>query len=458
MVIFTSVIVINAFSGAITTKAPVTVGLFCIVGPLMVFFYYNSYAKLPCRLFLGMSLVSFIVSAIMMSGMYSAVFNFYYFSAVLFLAVVVRMALSSTYPMRSLIVSVYAAVNFVMYSSLVYYVLIYLPGGVKSYGGFGYSFFFDDKSHYTIFLGFYIYMTALFADNLRHDVVGGRAGGGRVVLHSIHMLFALVITLILSSSTFSRLIVFFLPLVVFVFYFMIDAAVSVKIRGPRRRILTGRISFMVYFCLAVFIAFIIIPMVIENATVRRITRLAENGADAAFESHILLIKLALTSKFESISNFIWGVGLGNFQIEIRDNGLLQYLTRYKGNFSHATGSYLPVHSVWATIFIEMNIFFFSMIMMFVFYIFLSAIFYLNIHTAGFVAGIFLSSMFYTTINEPFYFIMWAVIIMYSVSWAQRSKVNLLDLLKVVRTDGITRQSSGIAAVRVVEHGDEPSGT
>ena len=67
-------------------------------------------------------------------------------------------------------------------------------------------------------------------------------------------------------------------------------------------------------------------------------------------------------------------------------------------------------------------------------------------------------MFYTTINEPFYFIMWAVIIMYSVSWAQRSKVNLLDLLKVVRTDGITRQSSGIAAVRVVEHGDEPSGT
>ncbi|GGB48168.1 hypothetical protein GCM10011505_31550 [Tistrella bauzanensis] len=166
--------------------------------------------------------------------------------------------------------------------------------------------------------------------------------------------------------------------------------------------------------------------------------------DNSFASHVMLIRLAAEVKVFNVWNMLFGVGLGNFQHSILDTGGVVYVIQYKSLLQNLYVGYMPTHSVWASIFVELNIVAFLIILMVILYYTILSLYLKRFDVFAFLGGLVLSSMFYSTINEAFYSVIWITVI----ASLERTRSRMADKRTVI--PGISRPVT-IRGTGVVAH-------
>ena len=250
---------------------------------------------------------------------------------------------------------------------------------------------FDDKSH-AIFLGFfYSFIVFCFGQSPKHLIV------------SLAFFF-------LSLMTMSRLAVIFLPFYLFVFLKIFYQ----NFTGIERKTTQTKLIKYVLFLL-VFLAFIFtgVYFIVHYSDaifdvfkllerVKSIDSVQKSGSTIA---HLYLIELAISLKFENISNFIFGISPGGFSDAIASSSIdLSGLAiidpqAYELIFEGLT----PIHSVHASFFLEFSIVFFLCYLLFI-----TSTFYLLIRRKHWIVLMFYfpfmaSITFYSTHNELLFY-------------------------------------------------------
>ncbi|WP_372072675.1 hypothetical protein P7L75_10885 [Tistrella mobilis] len=411
--VFVFLVLMNGFAGALPVDAPAAVALFVVAAPVYSVLVLINLKSVPYPKFSLFVLVSLMISLAQASTMYNLAFNIYYASAALFIILVFYMIRNRMLSITSIFRYTYISIAFAIYFSVFDFLFLVSRSGGLYRGTWGYSLFFDDKSHYTVFIGFFLFLGAM----VLRDIARERKLQGvypsiwfsRVV--PLWIVFNSVVALMMSSTTMSRLIVFFVPAFVFQVYYAVECLFFLGKRYDQHKKVSLFYVFTLIFLIIGLIVFIAAgDAIVNNPTFRRVIMVLEQQQDNSFKAHVLLIELAIRSKFLSLSNFIFGVGLGNYQHEILENGLALELTSHMSVYRTAARGYLPAHSVWGTLWIEANIAMFLVVMCGILWIVAQGIIRGVFAASAFALGLIGSSMFYNTINEPFYFVMWLCVI------------------------------------------------
>ena len=264
---------------------------------------------------------------------------------------------------------------------------------------FFYSFFMQDKTYFLIYLYTIIFVEVFFYKLQKKEI-------------SFFSYIYVLILILLSVTTASRSLAFFLPLCIAILF---DALQNKSINKLiKYSVLLSLISFFSYI-------FYTLSLVTESMGIddplyafdRFLSVLDTN--DTSSSSHFLFLKIAVNQKFSDFYNFFFGVGLANFQFAAANSLLFGELSQYEDYMRYAVYSpgflYMPGVSIWGELFLELPIFlflpilFYSLKLLYESYVFREYINFL------FIFGLFSSGLFYSSHHSSaFYFALFLIIL------------------------------------------------
>ncbi|WP_372001801.1 hypothetical protein P7L68_22375 [Tistrella mobilis] len=403
-----AVLFLNAVTGVVS-KAPLTIPMIIAATLFIVPLWMKSFRSPQVQRVIIALLVSVLISSFMSHGIRSAVFNIYYASSFLFLGFYVIFARTPLFDYYRYMRAVIIAMSAVSVLAILHYFLVFL-GSAAMYQDIRYSFFFDDKSHFSVYLGFFMFCLSNY---VRVTVVRADNAQWTWKKRAAFSLFALTImgvALFVSTTTLSRLGVLFFPLILFILYYLLRLNFQARISPGGSRLLAINLLILVS-SFAVFLAWATGAFdEIDNSFFNRVAKLSKLMEDDSFASHVMLIRLAIEAKVHTVFNMIFGVGLGNFQYSLIESGGFVHIAKYKSLLGEFYVGYMPTHSVWASIFVETSFVVSLIVMVVILYYFMLGFALRAFDAPIFIGGLFISSMFYSTVNEAFYIIIWATII------------------------------------------------
>lgn len=232
------------------------------------------------------------------------------------------------------------------------------------------NFGFDDKSHAVFFCAFYAFLALKL---LR--------GKYRFVVSAIFM--------ILSLMTISRLVIFFLPFYIFMF-----CKYAFNMKNAAYKILI--VTFLLVAVL--FVAY-------QSSSFFHVFRRAAGGASGSTRGHLDLINAALELKIDSVWNFVFGIGPGNFGGLLTMTDIKSYLnTSIHASYSEAV-ALIPAHTTHIQIFLEFSIVIFIAYFWFIWRIFTGNLKRRNLTELCFYIPLMTGVFFYSTHNEVLYWMM-----------------------------------------------------
>lgn len=411
--VFVFLVLMNGFAGALPVDAPAAVALFVVIAPVYSIFALINLKSVPYPKFSLFVLASLMISLAQASTLYNLAFNIYYASAALFIILIFYMIKNRMLSITDVFRYTYLSITFAIYFSVFDFLFLVSRSAGLYRGTWGYSLFFDDKSHYTVFIGFFLFLGAMVLRDIARErklqAVYPTIWFSRVI--PLWIVFNSVVALLMSSTTMSRLIVFFVPAFAFQVYYAVECLFFLRRKHDQhKKISLFYVFILIFLIIGLTVVVAAGDAIVNNPTFRRVIMVLEQQQDNSFKAHVLLIELAIRSKFLSLGNFIFGVGLGNYQHEILENGLALELTSHMSVYRTAARGYLPAHSVWGTLWIEANIAIFLAVMCGILWIVAQGMIRGVFAASAFALGLIGSSMFYNTINEPFYFVMWLCVI------------------------------------------------
>jgi len=258
----------------------------------------------------------------------------------------------------------------------------FIEGGVLAV-----RFGFDDKSHAAIFLCFYAFFSLL-------------------VFESRGYIFSLIFWL-LAAVTISRMPYVFLPFLLF----------SVGVRFVRD---FPRLRLQVFITALSLVALTIMMLVtfVDTEYFSGMKRALEVFTDSDSDhgstlAHTLLLKYALTLKFENIGNILFGIGPGGFGETLLSSAInYSDLSVVDPSFvQFAALGAAPIHSTYAAIFTEFPIWIFLIYMYFNLKMVYNHLLHKNYILLSFCLPFFVSILYYSAHNKPYFWIVSAFLLM-----------------------------------------------
>ena len=283
--------------------------------------------------------------------------------------------------------------------SISFFILIYFLLEPK----FFYSFLMQDKTYFLVYVFTLIFLELFYYKYQKKDIK---------LISYFYILF-LIFILITSAS---RSIAFFVPLCVAI---LIDALLnkSVKVHVKYLVVLSliSFFSYVFYTLLSVTDALDIEdPLYAFNRFIS-----ALDSSDSTRSTHFLFLNIAIIEKFNSLENFLFGVGLANFQFAARDSLIFGELSQYESYMRYAVYSpsflYMPGVSIWGELFLELPIFLFIPILLLAINLITSCFFNKNYFNFLFIFGIFGAGFFYSLHHSSTFYLglFLAILVRYS---------------------------------------------
>lgn len=234
------------------------------------------------------------------------------------------------------------------------------------------SYGFDDKSHAVLYIYFIIYLLSKNLQSFLSNVL-------------------ILVLIVLSLFTASRLVVLFLPFLFFYYLGLVD----------------GLYKKLFLILVSVVLAVSFVYSFYEYFHLFSRFDSDNSASNASTSSHMLLIYYAFILKFESFFNFFLGIGPGQFNevlvassIDFKDFLFVEPRIYY-GIIDKS--SYVPIHSTHMTFFLEFPFYFFvlySFLNVYIFFTLISRRCYLD---SLFFILFSLAVSFYSSLNELFYY-------------------------------------------------------
>jgi hypothetical protein len=398
----------NPLTGFVS-EAPLTIPIIVMTAWFILPFWWTAFRAPKVERVLIVLLLSVVVSCFFATGIRELVFNAYYAGIFICLAFYIVLARSPWFRYSHYIFYCVIAMGTVLVMSMAYYFMFFLNSPAM-FVDFRYSFFFDDKSHFSVYIGFFLFTLGCGLDLCVELSSKERWGRLRRLAISVGAIVIMGIALFMSTTTLSRLGVLFFPMIGFILYQLIRLNLEGMVGSKQSRILSI-LLLLLPGSMLIFVAWVTGGFdEVDSSFFRRLGRLSALMEDNSFASHVMLIQLAVEAKVFNVWNMLFGVGLGNFQHSLLNTGGVVYVIKYQSLVQNLYVGYMPAHSVWASIFVELNIVAFMIISTVISYYTILSLYLRRFDAFIFLVGIFLSSMFYSTINEAFYIVIWITVI------------------------------------------------